>query len=147
MAWKPPHINALANTSPDATTRLNFGTPIGEALPKLTDSPFADALLRFGRAALMPKGQAETFEPSTYRLPNVINRMGGSYRTGGEFYAKALGNVAAAQQLAAQSQAGLMAAVQGTGAAPYALPAYETLQDPRWGPEARNISNILFHGS
>jgi hypothetical protein len=145
--FKAPLINAAANTSPSAHIRLNYGTPSGEALPSLTSSPMADALLRFGRAALMPAGRAETFEPSTYRLPNLIGRMNGSYGVGGEFYAKALGNVEAAQQLAAQSQAGLMAAVQGTGAAPYALPLYETLQDPRWGPEASNLRNALFHAS
>ena len=143
-----PNINASANASPLAAIRMNFGTPDKAVLPKMTDSPFADALLRFGQAALLPGGQAAALEAPTYRLPNLVNRMGGTYGMGGEFYARALGQVEAARQLAARlPTGGLASLLQGTQAAPFVAPLYQTLQDPRWGPEGQNLRRTLFDGS
>lgn len=136
----PDVLKGLAqHPSPHMQANYGWGTNL---VPKMTDSPFADAMLRFGRAALMPGPQAKPFEASSYRTPNLINRMGGSYRAGGENYAQALGNVPAFQRLAELNRPGLLNAIQQSSYSQYAQPLNETLQDPRMLQALPGIENV-----
>lgn len=136
----PDVLKGLAqHPSPHMQANYGWGTNL---VPKMTDSPFADAMLRFGRAALMPGPQAKPFEASSYRTPNLINRMGGSYRAGGENYAQALGNVPAFQRLAELQRPGLLNAIQQSDYSQYAQPLNETLQDPRMLQALPGLENV-----